>query len=119
MAILSPSGLETHPLGASQPNDIINSNWSRLNDLFGASYYPYAPRGLQTLEGVSDSLEAVDVSNWLTDSFVFTKVDDTNGGTGDRFRVYFFRDNAGAETMNAPILITSSNDPTKVFELIA
>lgn len=116
---LNPSGLETHPDASSNPNAIINSNWQVLNDLHGS--YPLAPRGLTGLVGgTATDLDKIDVSALLSDTFIFTNLNDNSGaGTGKRFRVYLFRDMVGTETEDAPSLIVSDEDSTKVFEQLS
>lgn len=119
MAVLT-SGLETHPTGTGNPNDIINNNWVLIDALFVTST-PYAPSGLDNLiGGGGNDLDGVDVSHWAVNSFVFTFVtDNTPGATGKRFRVYYFRAMVGTELEDGPSLIVSDDDPTKVFELLA
>lgn len=118
MAILSPTGLETHPTGTGNPNELINNNWVLLNGLYSSA--PFAPAGVINLIGGGvTALDGFNVTGWAVNSFVLTyATDNSPAATGKRFRVYFFRDMVGIEVENTPSLIVSDDEPTKVFELI-
>lgn len=49
MALLSVSGLETHPAGANNPNSIINGNWNTLEAAFAGGQSVFVPAALLTV----------------------------------------------------------------------
>lgn len=63
MAILSPTGIEDHPLGTVNPNSIINNNWSILNDYLAGltrSLANFTTDGASThVDGTEDTLKTL------------------------------------------------------------
>lgn len=81
---------------------------------------PYSPGVTRLIGGTATDLDGIDVSGWKINSFVLTYANDNSiAATGTRYRVYYLRSMVGVEPENAPSLIISDDEPTKVFELLA